>query len=224
MTVFLLPREPVFPPPEEAEADGLIAMGGDLTSARLLNSYSSGIFPWFDDGQTIFWYSPDPRMVIFPEQFKLPRSLGRIIRKGNFEIRYDTVFDEVITSCAMMVRPDQDGTWISENFIRAYGALYDQGYAHSVEVFLDNTLAGGLYGISLGTAFFGESMFHTVKDASKVALHALVEKCKFWKFRFIDCQVETEHLRALGAVNIPRTEYLSLLKESLKYPTRKGRW
>lgn len=224
MTVFLLPDEPVFPPAEEAEPDGLIAIGGDLSPARLLNAYAQGIFPWFDDGSDIFWYSPDPRMILFPDRFKAPKSLIRTVQKNIFEIRFDTSFYEVIRACADTARPDQEGTWISNRFIEAYSTLYDMGIGHSVEVFLNDSLAGGLYGISLGEVFFGESMFHTVNDASKVAFYALVERSKQWRIRLIDCQISTKHLANLGATEVPRAEYLLLLKESLNRPTLNGRW
>lgn len=224
MSVFVLPEEPVFPPVEDAEPDGLIAIGGDLSPNRLVNAYTQGIFPWFDDGSDIFWYSPDPRMILIPDQFKVSKSLIRTVQKKNFEIRFDTSFYDVIHACANASRPDQEGTWISDRFIEAYNILFDLGIAHSVEVFLNNSLAGGLYGISLGAAFFGESMFHTVDDASKVAFHALVERSKRWEFGFIDCQVTTKHLASLGATEVSRTAYLRLLKESLNHPTNKGRW
>jgi len=220
MTVFLLPDEPVFPPAEEAEPDGLIAIGGDLSPARLLNAYAQGIFPWFDNGSDIYWYSPDPRMILFPDRFKAPKSLIRTVQKNIFEIRFDTSFYEVIRACADTARPDQEGTWISDRFIEAYSTLYDMGIGHSVEVYLNDSLAGGLSGISLGEVFFGESMFHTVNDASKVAFYALGERSKQWRIRLIDCQISSKHLANLGAIEVPRAEYLLLLKESLNSPTQ----
>jgi len=219
MPVYLLPDEPVFPPAEAAEADGLLAAGGDFSSERLLNAYASGIFPWFEEDDMIYWFSPDPRLVLFPENLKISNSLARVIKSGRFEIRYDTRFREVMEACAAVVRPDQQGTWINSSFIDGYEQLHHKGYAHSVECYLDGSLAGGLYGVSLGRAFFGESMFFKVADASKVALYHLVKKVSTWQFHFIDCQVETDHLVRSGATNIPRKEYLRRLSEALKYPT-----
>jgi leucyl/phenylalanyl-tRNA---protein transferase len=224
MTVYLLPEEPFFPPVDEAEPDGLIAIGGDLSVNRLLQAYSSGIFPWFREDEDIFWYSPDPRMVLFPDQFKATDSLKRVIRGNRFKVRFDTVFDQVIRGCAAAPRPGQDGTWISEEFVNAYIELHKCGFAHSVEVFYHDKLAGGLYGVSLGAAFFGESMFFTMNNASKVAFHALVERCKVNKFKFIDCQVETTHLLRFGASLIERKDYLLILEATLKEKTIKGPW
>ena len=224
MPVYLLPEEPVFPPVEEAEPDGLIAVGGDLSMDRLIQAYTHGIFPWFKDEDDVFWYSPNPRMIMFPDQFKVPDSLERIIRGNRFNVKFDTVFDQVIHQCAAAPRPGQDGTWISPDFIDAYIALYAHGFAHSVEVFFQGKLVGGLYGISLGAAFFGESMFFTMSNASKVAFHALVGRCVQYGFKFIDCQVETSHLLGLGATLVDRKDYLFLIEESLKAETIRGRW
>jgi leucyl/phenylalanyl-tRNA--protein transferase len=221
VAIYILPDEPVFPPVEEAEPDGLIAIGGDLSVKRLMTAYSQGIFPWFMEDEDIFWYSPDPRMVLFPDKFKVSESLDRIIRSHLFEVRIDTVFDQVIEACSKALRPGQDGTWISSAFIEAYQRLYDLGYAHSVETFKDDKLVGGLYGVTLGTAFFGESMFFTENNASKIALHHLVEHCKESGFKFIDCQVETEHLKRFGAIHVPRAEYLILLDSAKKGGNRK---
>ena len=224
MPVYLLPEEPVFPPAEEAEPDGLIAIGGDLSVERLIQAYIHGIFPWFEEAGDVYWYSPDPRMVLFPDQFKLSGSLQRIIRGNRYSIKFDTVFDQVIRRCASAQRPGQEGTWISQDFIEAYTALHVSGIAHSVEVFCQDELVGGLYGVSLGAAFFGESMFFTMSNASKVAFHALVKQCRHYGFKFIDCQVETSHLLGLGATLIDRKDYLLLLEESLKAGTVSGRW
>ncbi len=224
MTVYLLPEEPFFPPAGEAEPDGLIAIGGDLSAERLLQAYASGIFPWFSQDEDIFWYSPDPRMIMFPDRFKTPDSLKRIIRNGGYDIRFDTVFSQVIAGCAATSRPGQEGTWISPDFVDAYENLHVRGFAHSVEVFHGNELVGGLYGVSLGAAFFGESMFFTMNNASKVAFHALVEWCRQNSLMFIDCQVETPHLLGLGASMIPRKDFLHLLEEALRKPTIKGQW
>ena len=224
MTVYLLPEEPFFPPVDEADPDGLIAVGGDLSMERLLQAYAHGIFPWFTQEEDVFWYSPDPRMVMFPEDFKISDSLNRIIRGKKFSIRFDTAFQQVIRACAEAPRPGQDGTWISPDFIEAYTALHKKGFAHSVEVFQGKVLAGGLYGVSIGSAFFGESMFFTVNNASKVAFHALVERCRQFGFKFIDCQVETPHLLRLGASLLKREKYMELLSSSLGGKTNTGPW
>jgi len=224
MAVYLLPEEPVFPPVNEAEPDGLVAIGGDLSPTRLLSAYASGIFPWFMEEEDIFWFSPDPRMILLPENFKVSDSFHRIIHSNHYEVRFDTVFDQVIGACAEMVRPGQDGTWIGPAFIEAYQRLYDMGYAHSVETFKNNTLVGGLYGIAIGAAFFGESMFFRTDNASKIALHRLVERCREFGIHFIDCQVESEHLSRLGAHAIPREAYLERLAVAMKSNRNKGRW
>ena len=224
MAVYILPEEPFFPPVEEAEPDGLIAIGGDLSVERLIQAYTKGIFPWFKDEDDIFWYSPDPRMILFPDQYRISDSLKRIIRSNMFRVKYDTVFEQVIRGCATATRPDQDGTWIGEDFIQAYIMLHTRGFAHSVEVFYKEELVGGLYGVSLGAAFFGESMFYTMNNASKVAFNALVERCRQNKIRFIDCQVETSHLMGFGATLVPRNNYLSLLQESLKKEILTNPW
>lgn len=224
MTVYLLPEEPFFPPAGEAEPDGLIAIGGDLSEERLLQAYACGIFPWFREEEDVFWYSPDPRMVMFPEQFKRSDSLTRLIRSNRFTVKFDTAFDQVIRACADAPRPGQEGTWISPDFIEAYSRLHQRGFAHSVEVYHKRTLVGGLYGISLGAAFFGESMFFTMNNASKVALHALVEHCLQDNVKFIDCQVESAHLLGLGATLITRNKYLGILKTALIEKSRTGPW
>ncbi|MCX6266965.1 MAG: leucyl/phenylalanyl-tRNA--protein transferase [Bacteroidetes bacterium] len=210
MTVYLLPEEPFFPPVDKAEPDGLVAIGGDLSAERVLQAYAHGIFPWFKDHEDIFWYSPDPRMILFPEQFKVSDSLNRIIKRNQFAVKFDTAFTQVIHACAAAPRQGQDGTWISQDFIDAYTTLHHRGYAHSVEVFYRDELVGGLYGVSLGAAFFGESMFYSMKNTSKVAFHALVERCRHYGFKFIDCQVETSHLLGLGASLVDRNQYLLL--------------
>ncbi|MFZ4521531.1 MAG: leucyl/phenylalanyl-tRNA--protein transferase [Bacteroidales bacterium] len=224
MTVYLLPEEPVFPPVDEAEPDGLVAIGGDLSAERLLQAYSQGIFPWFTSDEEIYWFSPEPRLIMYPDQFKISGSLKRIIRSNSFTVRFDTVFEQVIRGCAEAARPGQEGTWISEDFINAYLELHTLGFAHSIEVFHNGQLAGGLYGLSLGAAFFGESMFFRMSNASKVAYNALVGWCLKHKFRFIDCQMETSHLLGLGATPVERQFYLRLLEESLKEVTIKGPW
>ena len=224
MTVYLLPLEPYFPPPEEAEPDGLIAVGGDLSVPRLIEAYASGIFPWFNDDEDFYWYSPDPRLLMYPDGYHIPDSLRRIVKKQVFEVLVDTNFDQVIRLCSDRDRPGQDGTWISSAFVDGYTELHRQGFAHSVETYYKGNLVGGLYGVSLGAAFFGESMFYTMNNASKVAFHALVELARQKEFRFIDCQVETSHLLKLGARLVARKDYLEMLSLALQKPTDAGVW
>jgi leucyl/phenylalanyl-tRNA---protein transferase len=224
MPVQILDENIRFPHPSIADKDGLLAIGGDLSSERLLNAYTNGIFPWFDEDSPILWWSPDPRMILFPKEFKKSKSLSQTIRRGKFEIRFDNDFGRVIRNCAEAGRRDEEGTWITSGMISAYLILHEMGYAHSVESYVNGTLAGGLYGLSLGKAFFGESMFHLERDASKVALSALVERCLEWDFHFIDAQQRTEHLRSLGARPVPRTTFLKMLAGALEYPTLSGKW
>ncbi len=224
MPIYQLPEEPLFPNPEMAEEDGLLAVGGDLSPERLLNAYSQGIFPWYSEGQPLLWWSPDPRMLLFPKDFKRSKSLSRTVQSDKFQIKFDRNFEEVINHCSKISRKGQPGTWITEEMKNAYINLHQLGFAHSVETYLEEKLLGGLYGISLGGAFFGESMFHLVTDASKVALWNLVDRALEWNFDFIDVQQDTEHLRSLGAVNVDRKKFLILLSESLKKETRKGNW
>jgi len=224
MSIYLLPPEPIFPPVDEAEEDGLLAIGGDFSVDRLLNAYASGIFPWFVHEGDIFWYSPDPRMVLFPGKLKVTRSLQRVINSGKFEIRFDHDFESVIRGCAGVSRSHEPDTWISEEFITGFTELHRKGFAHSVETYFNGELAGGLYGVSLGRAFFGESMFFSRPDASKVALVHLVERITEWGFSFIDCQVDTEHFRKLGAEMIRRENYMELLNQAIKHPTKRGSW
>ena len=216
-------EEWVFPDPREADADGLLAYGGDLRSERLLSAYARGIFPWYDR-DPILWFSPDPRWILEPSQIRVNRSLRRTLRAGPFEVRLDTAFDEVIKACARVPRPGQDGTWITPEMIDAYGELHRKGFAHSVEAFLEGDLVGGAYGVSLGRAFFGESMFAIEPDASKVAFVALVQQLEAWKFDLIDCQIHTDHLARFGAVAWPREHFLTRLTTALEAPTRKGPW
>ena len=222
--IYILNEHPAFPPATEAGPDGLLAVGGDLSPERLLNAYASGIFPWFMEEGIVFWFSPDPRMVLHPERLIIPKSLKRMIKSSRFSVRFDTAFRQVIEECSRVPRTGQDGTWIGQEFIEAYCVLHHAGYAHSVEIYSDGKLAGGLYGISLGRVFFGESMFHHVGSASKVALYHLAEKIKTWQFTIIDCQVETPHLLLQGAQMISRSEYLKILVEGLNFPTHRGNW
>jgi len=215
MPLFRLTEELIFPNPELAEEDGLLAVGGDLSEDRLLLAYSMGIFPWYADGPPVLWWSPDPRLVLIPDELKISRSLRQAINKGLFTIKMDTAFAEVIRNCAEMRREGQQGTWITEEMIEAYIRLHHAGYAHSVESWQNGELVGGLYGLALGKAFFGESMFARKSSASKIALVTLAEYLRALDYSFIDCQVTTEHLKSLGAREIPRGKFLQMLKEAL---------
>jgi len=224
VAVFRLPRKPIFPDPELAEPDGLLAVGGDLSPDRLLRAYAEGIFPWYSEETPILWWSPEPRMVLLPTEFHVPRSLRRTLRSGAFEVRVDTAFGEVIRRCAGKDRPGQDGTWITPEMVLAYERLHDLGFAHSFEAWEGGELAGGLYGVSLGAAFFGESMFADRPEASKVAFAASVEWLRARGVELIDCQVDTEHLRRFGAREIPRAEFLARLRNAMASATVKGKW
>jgi len=207
-----------FPPVEYAQRspNGLLASGGDLSPARLLDAYTHGIFPWFNPGEPILWWSPDPRMVLIPGEFKISRSLSKVLRNGIFEVRLDTAFEQVMRGCAAP-RGGQLGTWIHEDMIAAYCALHDLGYAHSVETWLDGKLVGGLYGVGIGRMFYGESMFSNASNASKVALAHLAKQLERWQFGMIDCQMNTPHLASLGAHEIPRAEFITRLQELIHY-------
>jgi leucyl/phenylalanyl-tRNA--protein transferase len=221
--IFRLDERLIFPPAELAE-DGLLAVGADLRPERLVLAYRSGIFPWYEDGQPILWHSPEPRMVLCARDLRVGRSLLKVIRKGVYRITLDTAFRRVIESCAAVKRPGQRGTWITSAMKEAYTELHRRGLAHSVEAWREGRLAGGLYGVSLGAAFFGESMFARAPDASKVAFVALVEQLLRWGIDLVDCQVYTEHLARFGAVEWPRKRYLAALERALRHPTRQGRW
>lgn len=215
-----------FPPVSKAlrSPNGLLCAGGDLTPQRLLEAYAHGIFPWFSEGDPILWWSPDPRMVLFPGELKVSRSLAKAVQRGVYETRFDTAFSDVMRECAAP-RDGQRGTWIMPEMIAAYTKLHHLGFAHSVESWREGELAGGLYGIALGKVFFGESMFARATDASKVALVKLVERLKADGFRVIDCQQATAHLASLGAREIPRREFSKLLQESIQYPpSASARW
>jgi leucyl/phenylalanyl-tRNA---protein transferase len=224
MPIYRLIQEVVFPRPEQADPSGLLAVGGDLSSERLLEAYRLGIFPWYSGDEPILWWSPDPRLVLDLGDFKISRSLRKTLNKEIFDVTFDQAFGEVIRACALVPRDGQPGTWITDDMQEAYVRLHKLGYAHSVESWFDGKLAGGLYGVSLGKAFFGESMFHRTADASKVALAALVERLKLWKFHFIDAQMPTAHLLRLGAKELPRRVFLKRLGEALRGPSKKGRW
>jgi leucyl/phenylalanyl-tRNA--protein transferase len=223
MPVYRLDHRLVFPPPGHAE-DGLLAVGGDLRPERLLLAYSEGIFPWYSEGQPILWHSPDPRMVLRAEDLHVTRSLRKTARKQPYRLSLDTAFRKVIEACARTPRPGQRGTWITRAMQDAYGELHRRGLAHSVEAWSGTRLVGGLYGISLGAAFFGESMFALAPDASKLAFVALVEQLSRWGITLIDSQVHTEHLARFGATEWPRRDYLAALRRALARPTRPGPW
>ena len=223
MTVFHLgDDEDAFPPPEWADASGLLAVGGPLTTRRLLAAYRRGIFPWYSEGQPVLWHSPDPRFVLAPSRLHVPRSLERTLRRGTYRIRADTVFDRVVEACARAPRPGQSGTWITPEMRAAYGALHRIGVAHSVEAWAEGELQGGLYGVALGSIFFGESMFSRATDASKAAFATVARALFAAGCQLIDCQQETEHLARFGAENWPRTRFLRALARALKGPPLDG--
>lgn len=225
MPVYLLNKdEPSFPQADLAEESGLLAVGGDLSEARLLMAYCGGIFPWFQEGADFYWYSPDPRFVLFPDELRVHKSMRSIFNQNKFRVTLDTCFETVMRSCASTPRPPYDGTWISDDFVTGYTRLHRRGLAHSVEVWQDNDLVGGLYGVSIGKIFFGESMFAKAPNASKTGFITLVralEKSGFW---LVDCQVETEHLGSLGARGIPRSEFLEHLAKNAYQKTLSGKW
>jgi leucyl/phenylalanyl-tRNA--protein transferase len=214
-----------FPPPAQAltEPNGLLAAGADLSVERLLAAYQRGIFPWYSAGQPILWWSPDPRMVLIPSELTLPRSLRKRLRRQDYEVRSDTAFEAVMRACAEP-RAGQDGTWITEEMIAAYGALNQRAIAHSVETWIDGELAGGLYGVALGRVFFGESMFTRVTDASKIALAHLARQLERWNVGMIDCQMATSHLAAFGAREIPRERFMARLVKLVECDTPADKW
>jgi leucyl/phenylalanyl-tRNA--protein transferase len=224
MPVYQLSEDLAFPPPHLASKEGLLAVGGDLKRSRLLLAYSLGIFPWYSDGEPILWWSPDPRLILYPDELKISRSLNKVIKKGVFTLTCDTAFEHVITECARVPRENQKGTWIVDEMVEAYCQLHLAGFAHSVEAWEGRRLAGGLYGVSLGRCFFGESMFTHISNASKVAFVALVQYLRSLNFSLIDCQITTGHLMSFGAREISRTRYLKELEEGLRDPTLRGKW
>lgn len=215
-----------FPPIDLAlqEPNGLLAAGGRLTSRRLLEAYRQGIFPWFSDDQPVLWWSPDPRMVLFPEEVRISRSLRKTLCKGNFQVKLDTAFQQVIAACAQSPRPGQDGTWITREIQEAYSVLHKLGYAHSVETWIGGNLVGGLYGVALGRMFYGESMFSLLTDSSKIAFAHLVRYLQQEGFGMIDCQMKTEHLASFGAREIPRLQFIDRLMELAAHPGKPGVW
>lgn len=222
--LFELNSEIVFPNPLLSEDDGLLAVGGDLLPERLLEAYRNGIFPWYAEGEPLMWWSLNPRMVLFPDSFNCSKSLWRCVKSGKYEVRIDTAFREVMLQCATIKRTGQDGTWITDEMIDAYTTLHEMGYAHSFEAYYNGELVGGLYGVSLGAAFFGESMFAKMTDASKVCLVALVDFADVNNFLYIDAQQETSHLISLGAQSISKEDFLSILFISNQRKTLKGKW
>jgi leucyl/phenylalanyl-tRNA--protein transferase len=223
--ITLLQNDTPFPPVAQAmrQPNGLLAAGGDLMPARLLDAYRHGIFPWFSDGEPILWWSPDPRMVLFPDEFKISQSLLKTLRRGQYEVRIDSAFEQVMRACALP-REGQNGTWIQEEVIEAYVRLHHLGHAHSFETWMNGELVGGLYGVGIGRMFYGESMFSHKTDASKIALAHLAYQLKHWNFGMIDCQMNTPHLASLGAREIPRTEFIIRLKELIHYPDIASPW
>lgn len=226
--MFILPSDSNdlrFPPVELASPEGLLAIGGDLCSQRLLEAYRHGIFPWYSGGQPILWWSPDPRAVLLPSKLKISRSLRQRLRRGLFHVTLDSDFAGVIKACAEpRAQNPKGGTWITMEMIDAYCHLHEQGFAHSVEVWVGDALVGGLYGVALGGAFFGESMFSRQSDASKVALAYLARQLDAWQFVQIDCQLPSPHLISLGAISIRRRDFLRLLDAALAQPDRPGAW
>ena len=214
-----------FPPIEQAllRPNGLLAAGGSLSAHRLLEAYRQGIFPWFNTGEPILWWSPDPRMVLIPEEFKISRSLRKTLRNKCYDVRTDSAFEQVMRACAAP-RREQAGTWIHEDMITAYTELHQMGVAHSVEVWMNGNLVGGLYGISIGHMFYGESMFSHATDASKIALAHLTAQLQRWGYGMIDCQMSTPHLASLGAREIPRAEFMHRLKELIHCQDTPLKW
>jgi leucyl/phenylalanyl-tRNA--protein transferase len=223
MPVFRLDDRLVFPPVHLAE-DGLLALGGDLRPERLILGYTQGIFPWYAENLPILWHSPDPRMMMTTRDLVVQKSLKKMIRRRPYELRMDTAFTEVLAGCASVPRPGQAGTWLIPEMVDAYVKLHELGFAHSIEAWAGDQLVGGLYGVSLGAAFFGESMFAKAPDASKVAFVACVRQLDAWGIGLIDCQVHTEHLERFGAYEVPRLRYLELLQTALDEPTKRGKW
>ncbi len=215
---------PTFPDPREASDEGLLAYGGDLSSPRLLLAYQKGIFPWYGKYDPILWWSPNPRLILYPDKFKVRKSFRRVLRSGKFSVTFDEHFSDVIAYCASISRKGESSSWIVPEMIEAYTRLHHEGFAHSIEVHKEGKLVGGLYGIALGRAFFGESKFSLVSDASKVAFKALSDVLGSRGYDFIDCQMKTDHMISLGAQTIDRNDYLDALEIALTKPTDSGTW
>ena len=224
MPVHLLGDDLSFPPPELATPEGVVAVGDDLRPERLLAAYSQGIFPWPVRGFPLLWFCPNPRFVLPLDEVRLGRSIRRALRRSSLSVRFDTAFDEVIDRCAHAPRPGQEGTWITPELRNAFVRLHQLGFAHSIEAWQGDSLVGGLYGIALGTMFFGESMFARTPDASKVAFVTLLAQLRLWGYKVVDCQVETEHLARFGAIEWKRRRFLEEVRLAIKEPTRKGPW
>jgi leucyl/phenylalanyl-tRNA---protein transferase len=224
MLVYRLPdHDIVFPPIELATRSGILAVGGDLSPQRILAAYQEGIFPWYSHDEPIIWWSPDPRFVLFPDELHIAKTMKPLLKRGDFQITYDRAFAQVIAACGKP-RCKESDTWITGEMREAYKGLHDMGYAHSVEAWHEDQLVGGLYGVSLGKCFFGESMFATMNNASKAAFITLVKRLNALQFTLIDCQVYTAHLKSLGGRHIPRPHFISLLKEALHHDTLRGNW
>lgn len=217
-------NETRFPDPNDAEPDGLLAVGGELTATRVLSAYRAGVFPWPIPGAPLTWFSPDPRMVLDFENLRVTRSLRKTLRRAGFRVTFDDAFSEVMEACATVPRDGQQGSWITDGMRRAYGELHAHGWAHSVEVWQDERLVGGLYGVSIGRMFCGESMFHRATDASKVAFVSLARRLEATGFAFLDCQLHTPHLESLGAKTVPRAAFLRRLSRAVDAPSRRGNW
>ncbi len=224
MPVYQLTEELVFPDPALAEPEGLLAVGGDLSPERLVLAYQQGIFPWYSEGRPILWWCPRPRLLLLPEELRVGRTLRKRMKKAPYRITLDTAFEAVVDACAGTPRPDQGGTWITDDMRAAYAQLHRLGIAHSVEAWDGERLVGGLYGLALGTAFFGESMFARADDASKIAFVTLVHQLRAWSFRLIDCQVVTEHLVRFGAREFELEDFLLRLDVATNERHRKGPW
>ncbi len=222
MPVFRLGHDPIFPPADLAEPEGLLAFGGDLKPERLIAAYRQGIFPWYEAGGPILWWSPDPRLILVPGELRVSERLRRTIRQGRFQVQFNSAFADVIKACANVPRKHEEGTWITLEMQQAYIKLHELGHAHCMETWRDGELVGGIYGVQVGRCFCGESMFHRQTDASKVALVALVERLAANGVRLIDCQVTSEHLVRLGAREIPRSQFLDVLQSGLGEQNRPG--
>ena len=223
MPIFRLGDEIIFPPVHLTSGKGILAIGGDLSPGRLLAAYRQGIFPWYGEGDPIIWWSPDPRFILFLEELRVSRSMMKVLRQGTFRITYDHKFRELVLSCQKS-RRKQNGTWITDDMLEAYCTLHDLGVAHSAEAWHEGKLVGGIYGVSIGRCFFGESMFSLMSNASKAALINLVYRLRELKFEFLDCQVYTPHLESLGARFISRDEFIGLVKSGLRHETLRGNW
>lgn len=224
MTVFALPAQPIFPDPSLADEDGLLAVGGDLSPQRLLMAYGRGIFPWYSENAPILWWSPDPRLILEPSRVHVPKRLERILRQGVFRFTLDTAFERVIAGCAQTPRRGACGTWIVPEMLAAYCRLNELGFAHSIEVWSGGTLVGGLYGVALGGAFFGESMFYNEPDASKAGFVTLIRALDRAGFILFDCQQTTAHMLRFGGFEVSRDDFLSRLEQALELPSPRGPW